>query len=95
MSCCNWTHHGPEQILIYVKMQDMPEKFGKLSQLRQKSDCNGQVGVQLMKHITRPGVGFGWGRECPNLAGAGNWPFWDLAGAGAVNFINPWCKFRI
>jgi hypothetical protein len=24
------------------------------------------------------------------LAGAGNWPFWNLAGAGAVNFINPW-----
>jgi hypothetical protein len=23
------------------------------------------------------------------LAGAGNWPFWNLAGAGAVNFINP------
>ena len=36
----------------------------------------------------RPGVEFGRGRECPNFAGAGNWPFWDLA--GAVNFINPW-----
>ena len=35
----------------------------------------------------RPGVGFGRGREFPNLAGAGNWLFWDLAGAGAVNFI--------
>ena len=39
----------------------------------------------------RPGVGFGRGRgrECPNFAGAGNWPFWNLAGAGAVNLINP------
>ena len=36
----------------------------------------------------RPGVGFAWGRECPNLASAGNWPFWDLA--WAVNFINLW-----
>ena len=40
----------------------------------------------------RPGVGFGRGRgrgrECPNFAGAGNWPFWNLAGAGAVNLIN-------
>ena len=32
----------------------------------------------------RPGVGFG--RELPNLAGAGNWPFLDFAGAG--NFIS-------
>ena len=44
---------------------------------------------------SKPPGGFGRGRvrgwECPNLAGAGNWPFWKLA--GAVNFINPLSKF--
>ena len=59
------------------------------------SECSfaSKQASNLTRHMSskRPGVGFGRGRgrECPNFAGAGNWPFWNLAGAGAVNLINP------
>ena len=80
MSYQHSTHHGPN------KMNRVCTRKGMFL-------------FQLDKHQAskRPGVGFGRGRgrECPNFAGAGNWLFWNLAGAGAVNLINPRAKLEL
>ena len=76
------------------KTNDLLCMYGAQGGLR----INGKkIEAMVIGNSKRPGVGFGRGRgrgrECPNFAGAGNWPFWNLAGAGAgagaVNLINP------